>query len=228
MTENTIGIPLRSIRRKEVLQYLNWRGSPIPPDIDCLIDKAITETIQSVHPLGIRKTVTVADGPLLEEIGLALPGSDIAALLRDCRKAVLFAVTLGNSAERLIRSYSARDLSYSVILDSCCSAAVESVCDALEEEIRSGLDEGLFLTDRFSPGYGDLPLSLQEPLIDALDTRRRIGLTLTDSCILFPRKSVTGIIGIADRPQTGRFRGCAFCSMFERCTYRKAGNYCGK
>ena len=61
-----------------------------------------------------------------------------------------------------------------------------------------------------------------------LDAPRQIGLGLTDSCILTPRKSVTAILGLAVRPQTKRFRGCAHCSMFETCSYRKAGKTCGR
>jgi hypothetical protein len=91
-----------------------------------------------------------------------------------------------------------------------------------------GVGTGLYFTDRFSPGYGDLPLSLQPALTSLLDTSRQIGLTLTDSLILLPRKSVTAVLGLAHKPQTKRFRGCAYCSMFASCAYRKAGKTCGK
>ena len=87
-------------------------------------------------------------------------------------------------------------------------------------------EEGLLLTDRFSPGYGDLPLKLQIGLCAALNTSRRIGLTVTPSLILVPRKSVTALLGIADRPKTLRKRGCEVCGMFLHCPYRKEGVVC--
>nr|MCR5785210.1 methionine synthase [Eubacterium sp.] len=85
---------------------------------------------------------------------------------------------------------------------------------------------GLYLTDRFSPGYGDLPLNTQNALCEALNTSRRIGLTVTKNHLLIPRKSVTAIMGISSVPVTLRKRGCETCSMFLDCDYRKDGITC--
>ena len=68
------------------------------------------------------------------------------------------------------------------------------------------------------------------PLVDeviALDAQRRIGLHVTNSLLLNPTKSVTAIIGLSDRPQAARIRGCAYCSMRETCALRKGGKHCG-
>ena len=56
-------------------------------------------------------------------------------------------------------------------------------------------DSGLAVRPRFSPGYGDLPLALQREVFAALDCPRRIGLTLSDSLLMSPTKSVTALIG---------------------------------
>ena len=93
-----------------------------------------------------------------------------------------------------------------VLTDGCGSAWVEAGCDEAEGELSERLP-GRFLTDRFSPGYGDLPLSLQPTLCGALDTQRTLGLYVTDSCLLNPGKSVTAIVGVADRPQMARCAG---------------------
>ena len=53
-------------------------------------------------------------------------------------------------------------------------------------------------TWRFSPGYGDLPLSLQEELLSAVEAGKRIGLATTAGYMLTPMKSVTAIIGLQD------------------------------
>ena len=113
-----------------------------------------------------------------------------------------------------------------VLLDGCGSAWVEAGCDAAEGEVSARLP-GRFLTDRFSPGYGDLPLSLQPAICGALDTQRTLGLYVTDSCLLNPGKSVTAIVGVADRPQMARVRGCRYCSMNQTCQLRKGGKSCG-
>ena len=109
---------------------------------------------------------------------------------------------------------------------ACGSAWVESGCNAAEEELRVRLP-GLFLTDRFSPGYGDLPLDIQPAVCAALDAGRRVGIHVSDSFLMNPMKSVTAVIGIADRPQMARVRGCAYCAMAASCRLRKGGKHCG-
>jgi hypothetical protein len=222
-------IQIQGFNRNEVLQYLNWRGSEIPPEVDGLIDSAMGELMQVMRPKYIWRQFSIQRGEelTLPEAGLVLPGEDVKQLLADCDTCILLAATLGAESERLITAAKARDLSRAIVLDCCGSSAIEAVCDRAEEEIRASFPRGYF-TDRFSPGYGDLPLDLQPRLTQVLDTPRRIGLTLTDTMILVPRKSVTAIIGVADRPQTKRFRGCAYCNLFEHCTYRKAGKVCGR
>ena len=86
---------------------------------------------------------------------------------------------------------------------------------------------GLYLTDRFSPGYGDLPLSLQPGICAVLDAERRVGIHVTPSFLMNPSKSVTAVIGLSDKPQMARIRGCAWCAMRETCTLRKGGKTCG-
>ena len=103
--------------------------------------------------------------------------------------------------------------------------AIENVLDNLCEDI-GGQVEG-YLTDRFSPGYGDFPFAQQPELCRVLDLPRRIGVTLSPGGLMIPQKSVTALVGVADRPQTKRFRGCAYCSQFKNCTYRKGNRTCG-
>ena len=80
---------------------------------------------------------------------------------------------------------------------------------------------------RFSPGYGDLPLTLQPEICAALDVQRRLGIHVTESLLMIPSKSVTAVIGLSDRPQMARIRGCAYCAMKETCMLRKGGKRCG-
>ena len=112
-----------------------------------------------------------------------------------------------------------------VILDACGSAWVESGCDAAEREIAARFP-GQYLTDRFSPGYGDLPLALQSAVLAALDAQRRLGIQLSGSFLMPPSKSVTAVIGVSDTPQPARVRGCGYCAMREKCDYRKGGTTC--
>ena len=76
-------------------------------------------------------------------------------------------------------------------------AAVEKVMDGLEEEIRKEVEvEGRRLKPRRSPGYGDLPLELSREIINCLDATKKIGVSITESNLLVPSKSVTAICEI--------------------------------
>ncbi len=207
----------------EALRYLGVKGRP-PEDITAQVEQAFALLLPHCQP---RSVWRVLDKNQLAELGLELPGQDIHQLLRDCGNVVLFALTLGPGPEGLIRREGLRSPTAALILDACASAACEQACDELQAQLEARLcAEGLFSTDRFSPGYGDLPLTVQQPLLELLDAQRRCGITLSRTCIMSPSKSVTAIFGLADKPQGKRARGCAFCSMNQNCSFRKAGITC--
>lgn len=106
----------------------------------------------------------------------------------DCT-AYIFCATLGIGADRLIARYSPIQPSRAVITDGCATAAIESFCDYICAEIfRTNAQE------RFSPGYGDLPIEMQRDIITFLSASLNIGLSMTDSYLLTPTKSVTAIV----------------------------------
>ena len=134
------------------------------------------------------------------------------------------AVTLGPEVDRQIPLLSRDDMSGAVLCDACASVWADSLCDGLEREIERGLEDGEFLTLRFSPGYGDVPMSATADLLRLLDAGRGIGVTLSQKGMMIPVKSVTALIGIADRPQKRR-RSCEDCAM-KSCAYRNIGGLC--
>ena len=214
---------LTAIPLKEALRYLGVRGEA-PPELVQQVQAAAQRLLPQCTPRSVWRVLPKAE---LEARGLPLPGQDIHTLLRDCDRCVLFALTLGDGPEALIRRAGLRSPTEALLLDACASAACEAACDGLQAELEGALcTEGIFPTDRFSPGYGDLPLSVQRPLLELLDAQRRCGITLSETLIMSPRKSVTAIFGLADKPQGKRARGCAFCSMKQNCSFRKAGITC--
>ena len=119
-----------------------------------------------------------------------------------------------------------QDMALSAVMDAVGSAAVESVCDALCEELSEKL-KPKFLTERFSPGYGDFPLSQQTEICNILEVSKRIGIYLSESGMMIPQKSVTAVIGVADTEQLKRSSGCAGCAFVENCFYHKERKSCG-
>ena len=117
--------------------------------------------------------------------------------LLGCDRAVLFAATIGSGIDRLIRRYEKADPKMGLLLQGLGAERVESLCDAFNEEVKEVSKEtGRETRMRFSPGYGDLPIEVQKVFLPLLDAERRLGITLSESCLMAPSKSVTAIIGI--------------------------------
>ena len=212
----------------EALLYLGVRGAPDPPLLSQL-SAAAHRLARAAPPRWVWRAYPLAfgpEGPALEGAGLALPGEMAARMLGGCAQAAVLICTLGAAFEALLRAEQARGMARAALLDACGSAWVEAGCDEAQAEI-SARFPGLHPTDRFSPGYGDLPLSLQRDICGALDAPRRLGVQVTDSLLLNPSKTVTAVIGLSDRPQPARIRGCAYCDLRENCQYRKGGTTCG-
>lgn len=211
----------------EALRYLG-AGAGAPEKLRQTVEAVANELAAALQP---RCTFQVFDLErragqfLLSHTNIVLTGRTAERMLAQCDRAVLLACTLGVGFDSMLRAAQARDMSRAVILDACGNALVEQGCDAAEQEIRTRFP-GLFLTDRFSPGYGDLPLALQPSICAALNAAKRLGIHVTESLLMNPCKSVTAVIGLSDRPQMARVRGCAYCSMRETCTLRKGGSTC--
>lgn len=214
--------------RSEVLRYLRLPKEALPtPEFSAALDAAERELLAAAEPrfvwrrFGIRQKPT---GIKLSNSDVLLPGQDITELLTEADSCLLLAATLGITADNLIRRAEPADISHALLLDALASAAVENLCDQVQAWLEQKFaKENLFLTNRFSPGYGDLPLAMQRPLILLLDAGRQIGLTVSQSHLLLPRKSVTAIIGVCHSPQPRRTDKCAVCPARYTCPYRQSG-----
>ena len=221
---------LEKINKQEVFRYLGAKGGEMSDSIMKMVDLCIQKVIENDRSRYVYKEFPLRsqNGSLyLEGTSFHLQGMDIGRLLKECHSVLLIAVTLTEAADRWIRREQIKDMARAVVMDACCSVAVEAVCDQVQADLAEVYEKkGRYLTDRFSPGYGDMPLNQQADVIDALDANRRIGLTLSESHLLIPTKSITGIVGIANSPQPQKIRGCAFCLMKNHCVYRKKGVRC--
>lgn len=216
-----------TISISEVLRYLGASGADEAARL--AVGQAAEELAATLAPRFVYKVFSVEhtdSGAFLPEAGLFLPGAMAKTMLQGCNRAALLCCTLGAAFDRLLRMTQARDMAKAAILNACGSAYAEAGCDEAEKEIASRYP-GMYLTDRFSPGYGDLPLTLQPDFIAALDAGRRLGVTVTDSLLMLPAKTVTAIIGLSESPQPARIRGCGFCALKEHCAYRERGTHCG-
>ena len=206
------------------MRYLGYRGQEVSGDILNMIENTAAETEKTAAPrFCYTKDVLVRrDGRLFLSGGRELEGESIKKHLRGCAEVILFAATLGIETDRLIRLYEIRDMTRAVVMDACASALIETYCDSVCAQLeREAMEKGLYLTQRFSPGYGDMPMSLQLELVRITDAQRKIGLTLNDSLLMIPRKSVTAVMGLSEEKQRCAGYGCEMCSMNKTCTSRR-------
>nr|WP_317413215.1 methionine synthase [uncultured Solibaculum sp.] len=218
-----------SIDRREILRYLGY-GQKVPDTATSeKVEQCLKELGDAVHPMSrwaVFDIVHGLDKVKLPQCDMELSGQSIASHLEGCSKAVLLAATLSAGADRLIRCAQVCDMAKGLIMDCCATAAIEAVCDQAEEDIRTHFP-GQYFTFRFSPGYGDLPITLQKRFLAVLDAPRKLGLCATDRSLLTPSKSVTAVIGVSNHPVAPQKRGCGACNLRETCQFRKRGAHCG-
>ena len=213
-----------TLNMNEILKYLGFRGQELTEEIAAQIRRCTDEVLAAATPRLTYRHAPLEDGAVL---GVTFAGNDIPRMLEPCEEVVLFGATLGPGVERLMMRYEVVNAADSVIMDACASTAIENICNNFESDMRHAVEaEGRYLTDRFSPGYGDLPITEQPKFFALLDMTRRIGVSLTPTTIMVPRKSVTAIMGIARTPQPHRPPDCEHCLMFRTCPFRKAGRRC--
>jgi len=222
---------LKNIDETEAARYLGCLINPVPSDIKIRIAKASELIMNTAIPRYVYHTFTILpeNGYMLSGTNFSLVGNDIKNHLNGCHACVLMAVTLGNEIDQLIRKMQITDMAEAVVLDTCASTAIENVCDNIEAEIITELSmEKQFTTTRFSPGYGDMPLTLQKDFCRILDTPRKMGLTVSEGGLMTPIKSVTAVIGISHQKLQKHTGSCESCSLKNTCLYKKGGQTCGK
>ena len=215
-------IKMPPIPVREALHYMGWRGTQVEPELLEQIQTLIDLAERGLRPHAAIRRFPMDEEGRLEGTALTPQGQDVCRMLSGCHEAVLLAVPLGAGSERMLLKAQAKSSTEAVLLDAVLSAAIEAVCDAQEAALRGELAaRGMYLTDRFSPGYGDMPLAQTREICAVLSADKTIGLTVSQSGIMIPRKSVTAIMGISREPVSRRPSGCAACSMRGRCALSK-------
>ena len=152
------------------------------------------EVISAISPRAVYvEAPIIREGNLLRIEGLVTDSVGLSKALWGYDSAVLFAVTLGAGVDRLILGAGKISMERAFLLDAIASAYAEALCDYAEEYVCRGRRHG----KRYSIGYGDLPIEKQKIQLSILDSERKIGLYLLDSCLMKPEKSITAIIGVS-------------------------------
>ncbi|MDR2782009.1 MAG: hypothetical protein LBB21_06190 [Holosporaceae bacterium] len=215
---------------REVVRYLGYKNDvKVTPEINSLIQKGIIEICTTIEPRTIYRCFSIQNSQnssLREENNKTFSknsGITCDLSLHQYNGIILMGATLGVDVDRLLNRTQIRDITYALILDSCATAAIESICDDLQDYLTTTYaNQNMYLTKRHSPGYGDLPLSSQTKLLSCLDAERKIGLSTTRNFLLIPTKSVTAIIGISSFEQKNEHISCSTCKMYHVCNFRRS------
>lgn len=210
-------------RTKEAVRYLGYGKNAADEKTLALIEDAFAELERSAAPKSVWRIFDLEqseDGRII--IGtMDIESRSLSRNLKGCEKILLFGATLGGGVDQLIRRTSVTDMAKAVVLQACAAAMLEEYCDERQLAAAGELEEdGLYLRPRFSPGYGDFDIRYQAPLMQMLDCAKKIGLTMTDSYMMTPTKSVTAVIGASRIKERCPVSGCESCDKKD-CEYRR-------
>lgn len=210
-------------RTKEAIRYLGYGNHAVDDQTLALVEDSFRELDRAAD----RRIIYRIFGVTLDEtnsiaIGkLNIVSRNLYRNLRDCREAVLLGATLGVGVDLLMKRYSLTDMSRTVVIQAAAAAMLEEYLDECQQQLSREFEkEGKYLRPRFSPGYGDFDIGHQGMILRMLNADKSIGLTMTDSCMLTPTKSVTAVIGISEKKERCPVKGCESCDKRD-CIYRR-------
>jgi hypothetical protein len=188
----------------EIARYLGYQKIVVPDEqISALIKSAAEEMLELIQPQGVYEKFDLSveydeqkDFGRVTFSDVKIESKDLARNLRACRQVVLFATTLGPQCDQLIRRAQVKDQVKAAVFQATGAMYIEKCVDLLNEKIKQDAEaQGKTTRPRFSPGYGDVSLDVQKSFFRLLPCQR-IGLTLMDTLIMSPEKSVTAFVGV--------------------------------
>ncbi len=191
---------------KEALRYLGIQGEANEETL-----RLVLECMETIEKVATPKFVSRAFS--LEEFSPYMQGEDIKKHVAGADEILLLVGTLGIGVDIEIKKAQAVDMARAAVLDACAAAFIEQYMDKM-------MPEGLPSNMRYSPGYGDYPLSVQPQLLKAAKAFK-IGISVLDSYMLVPSKSVTAIVGIGTK-NNALNDICVKCDKTD-CAFRKEG-----
>ena len=232
------------VNKQEVLRYLGMRKAGVPQDaaqdekLDALIDECIAEMNEQVNPKYTYKTFPLewkfsvkyvpeeqkkVRSTTCEFSGIKVDSGNLLKNLEGCGEIVMMAVTLGPAPDMLVRRSEVRDTLRAYTYQAVGAAMAEAWCDEVNDIIVKEIEgKGLHARPRFSPGYGDFPLEVQKDFERILEMPKTIGVTLSDSLLMTPTKSITAVIGLSEIDTNCEKSGCEQCAMAGKCAYSRS------
>lgn len=203
---------------KEILRYAGCREAD--DETTALLRSCIDEVKEKLaYRVCYRELNISVNGGVCDFGVFSLQSDNLAVNLKDCKRVILFAATVGVGIDRLIVKYGRISPSKALMFQAIGAERIEALCDTFCDDIEREMSVGT--KPRFSPGYGDLSLEIQKDIVAVLDCPKRIGLSLNDSLLMSPSKSVTAFLGLTDSIDEKSKSKCCTCDKKD-CAYRGA------
>ena len=187
---------------KQVFARMGFKPhqADIPEAMKPLVIEAIALGRDLVKPMACFCSHPVKEASaerLVIDSAFAIDSRKVALWMQNCSEIYLTAVTLGPDLDAKVAELSqSGDMTRAFLLNAYGSEAAEALMESLDREITRQVEgHSLTTTKRYSPGYGDWPITAQRELLGHLGTDR-ISIRLTESCLMIPEKSVSAIIGV--------------------------------
>jgi len=227
---NAFSLPYESLSLKveHVENAMGLYKHGIPEPFPGLISKAIQEVAPHIEIKGgYRYSNDIGfdhehSTVRIENVAFSV-GRIIGRQIKSSESMVVFTCTIGSGISELSKNYMENgDMIQGYILDTIGSVAVEKAMDAIQDKLaQKESRKGRKITNRFSPGYCDWNVSDQQQLFSLLP-ENFCGITLLESSLMLPIKSVSGIIGIGEKVKYFDYP-CKFCNT-QKCFRRRVGN----
>ena len=182
------------VDEREIFRYAGQKTQA-----DELLQGILKDCLTECLPLlSYRVCYAVGKGTdIIAALGNAYTGELVKRRLEVAEYAVVFGATVGLEIDRLIIRYGEISPTKALLLQAVGAERIESLCNVFCEDLQEEFNEkGLGVGARFSAGYGDFPLTAQNRIFQLLSPQRKIGLTLNESLLMSPTKSVTAIVPI--------------------------------
>jgi hypothetical protein len=213
-----------AVAEGDVGQALGY-SNKVPAPFDEMIGEIIAQLPQyceiraGYRLVEVKKSNNRGDGLYLGDVFFTMQ-KIVTGQIRKAEKAVVFVCTIGPEMESWAKRLSKDGNEVrGFIIDSIASVAVEKATDLLHDHIEQEMEtRGLRITNRYSPGYCAWSVSEQHLLFSFLPANF-CGITLTESSLMVPIKSVSGVIGVGSAVKRTGYM-CDKCGMKD-CTYQK-------
>ncbi len=220
MYEQTLSSHDLNIRRSEIWLTMGYHGAEPTKDVEEIMEQLLHEACTVCRP---RVGYVVQEGAVLDLRHVRInnqtfkPGRTITKYLDDSTQFGIFIATAGEEFEQWASSL--KDIVHTYMADAIGSVIAEAAVEYITDKIRvEASTEGLYISNNYSPGYCGWSVAEQKSIFTLLP-EGFCGVSLNDSCLMHPIKSVSGIVAIGNQVEWRDYQ-CGICHLID-CVKRK-------